>query len=175
MKVAVSPDGRFIASGGLDDMFHLLSVTPPFSCIVYEGLLTPSAADHRLLSDGRLLRCDVAIYDINRSTSCLFDTETGFTLKNHQSSSDDSICLCAPSASSAQQWVEAIHAVRHNLTLHPDQRSIASQPIISRYRFDLLQAINILNKRDSNNRCLTPKDVMKVIGNYLVRLESRRI
>jgi WD40 repeat protein len=30
MNVAVSPDGRFIASGGYDCMFHLLSVSPPF-------------------------------------------------------------------------------------------------------------------------------------------------
>jgi WD40 repeat protein len=30
-KVAISPDGRFVASCGKDDIFHLISVSPPFS------------------------------------------------------------------------------------------------------------------------------------------------
>ena len=175
-KVAVSPDGRFIASGGSDDVFYLLSVTPPFSCIVCEGLLNPSAADHRLLSDGRLLKGDIALCSITPSTSCTVDTETGFTLKNHQSSSNNSnsndnssVSLSAPSASSAQQWIEAICAVRRYLTLHPDKRPYTTQQILTRYRFDLLQTFSILNKR-SYHRVIIPKDVMQVIGNYLVRL-----
>jgi WD40 repeat protein len=170
--VAISSDGRFIASGGDDCMFRLLSVTPPFSCILYEGPLTPSAAYHRLLSDGRLLRSDVAVCSITPTTSCIVDTETGFIVKNHQSSSDNSnscVSLTTPSASSAQQWVDAICAVRHNLTLHPDKRPCTSQQILSRYRFDLLQTISITNRR-AFNRVFIPKDVMQVIGNYLVRL-----
>ena len=179
-KVAVSSDGRFIASGGDDRMFHLLAVAPPFSCIVYEGLLALSGkvlSDHRLLSDGRLLQGDIAVCSITRTTSCSLDTESRLTLGNHQSSSgssssnndNSSISLCAPSASSAQQWVEAIHAVRHALSLHPHQRSNTSQNILSRYRFDLLQTISIMNKRNYS-RVQIPKDVMRVIGNYTVRL-----
>lgn len=30
LKVAVSPDGRFLATGGLDCMFHLFGISPPF-------------------------------------------------------------------------------------------------------------------------------------------------
>jgi hypothetical protein len=175
-KVAVSSDGRFIASGSNDWMFHLLSVTPSFSCIVYQGPVTPSEANLTLLSDGRLLRGDLTVFNITLTTSCIVDTETGFTLKNHELSSDSinnnansSINLSAPSASSALQWMEAICAVRHNLTLHPDKRPYTSQRILSRYRFDLLQTISITNKR-SYNGIFIPKDVAQVIGNYLVRL-----
>ncbi len=179
MKVAVSPDGRFIASGGYDGVIHLLSVTPPYPSVVCEGLLALSGknlCDHRLLSDGRLFQCEIAFCSITPSTSCSLDTESRLTLGNHQSSSGSSnnndnscVTLCASSASSAQQWVEAIHAVRHALSLHPNQRSNTSQKILSRYRFDLLQTISIVNKR-SYNRVLIPKDVMRVIGNYTVRL-----
>jgi hypothetical protein len=41
--------------------------------------------------------------------------------------------------------------------------------MISRYRFDLLQTISIVHKRN-NNHVFIPKDIMKIIGNYLVRL-----
>jgi hypothetical protein len=175
VKVAVSPDGRFIASGGQDNIFHLVSVTPPFSCIVCQGLLTPSAADHCLFSNGRLLQGDIAVCNITPSTSCSLTTETQFTLKNHampsgsehNNNKNNCVSLCALSAVSARQWVEAIDAVRHTLSLHPNQRSNTSQKILSRYRFDLLQIISIVNKR-SNNWVLIPKDVMQIIGNYII-------
>ena len=178
-KVAVSPDGQFIASGCWDSIFHLLSVTPPFSCIVNKGLLAlygKDLSDHRLLSDGRLLQGDIAVCSITHSTSCSLDAELRFTLKNYPSSSGSSnnndnscVTLCTPSASSAQQWVEAIYAVRHTLSLHPNRRPNTKQKILSRHRFDLLQTISIINKRNYS-RVLIPKDVMRVIGNYTVRL-----
>jgi WD40 repeat protein len=178
-KVAVSPDGRFIASGGYDDIFYLLAVAPPFSYIVHEELLAlpgKDLSDHSLLSDGSLLQGDTAVCSITPSTSCSLDTESHFTLKNHQSSSGSSnnnansvVTLCASTTSSALQWIEAIYAVRHTLSLQPNQRSNTFQKILSRYRFDLLQTISIVSKR-SNNRVKIPKDVMLIIGNYIVGL-----
>ena len=178
MKVAVSPDGRFIASGGWD-MFHLLALTPPFSCMVYKGLLSlpgKNLSDHRLLSDGHLLQGNIAVCSIAPSTSCSLDTKSSLTLKNNPSSSgssnnsnNSSVSLCASSASSAQQWVEAIHAVRHALSLQPNKRSNTSQEILLRYRFDLLQTISIVKKR-SGNRVIIPKDIMQVISYYILRL-----
>jgi hypothetical protein len=108
---------------------------------------------------------------ITPSASCTLDSETGFTLTIRRSDNNENghVSLFAPSASSAQHWVEAICAVRYTLSLHPDKRSNTSQKILSRFRFDLLQTISIVNKQ-SYNRTLIPKDVMQVIGNYLIHL-----
>jgi WD40 repeat protein len=185
LKVAVSPDGRFIASGGMDKIFHLLSVTPSFARTVCKGLLSTSPkhqANHRLLSDGHLLQSDDVVCAISRSTTCILNTEARFTLKNHPSSSSSNsnnsnnnvssscVSFFAPSVSSALQWVEAICAVKNNLALRPDQRSDTLPKMILRYRFDLLQTISVLNKRNTSDRYLVPKDVMEVIGNYYFRL-----
>jgi hypothetical protein len=106
----------------------------------------------------------------------VIDTETQFTLKNHQLSSDNSknndngsVSLIAPSESSAQQWVEVIGAVRYNLTIHPDKRPNTSQQILSRYRFDSLQTISIVHRRSRSDRIFIPKDVMLIISDYLFR------
>jgi hypothetical protein len=163
LKVAVSPDGRFIASGGVD-MFHLIRVSPPFAFIVHEGSLTNSSQatnDHQLLSDGTLLRIG--------QSSVVARIPFSVNFIEHNSKNNNESSFSAPSEESARQWMEAISAVRNNLALHPDKQSYTSQNMISRYRFDLLQTISIVLKRN-NNHVFIPKDIMKIIGNYLVRL-----
>lgn len=164
-KVAVCADGRWIASGGDDNTFYLHSVAPPFSFIVYQGLLgaTDHHHHHRLLSDGKLLLYNELVSSITRFTRCTLDTETLFSLKSNDSY--DIIRLSAPSASAAQEWIEAIHAVRDNLTYH---RSLSSQDMILRHRFDCFQVINY-HAKGSHKFLFLPKDVCKIIGEYAHR------
>jgi WD40 repeat protein len=164
LKVAVSPDGRFIASGGHDMIFHLIRVSPPFPFVVHEGSLTNSSQatdDHRLLSDGTLLRVG------HSSVVTRIPFSVNFIEHNNNNNCESS--FSAPSEESARQWMEAISAVRNNRVLHPDKQSYTSQNMMSRYRFDLLQTISIVHKR-SYNHVFIPKDVIKIIGNYIVHL-----
>lgn len=155
-KVAVSQDGHWIASGDRDYSFALLTVDPPFSFIVHQGPLTHH--HHRLLSDGSLLRSNQIVISISPSTRCFLHAET-LTFS-------ESLCLSAPSTSSACEWIEAISAVRNNLTLAKEKRSHTLSQMISRYRFDLLQVINFHYRRGGDRRYM-PKDVVVVVGMYV--------
>jgi WD40 repeat protein len=160
--VAVSPDGRFIASGGYDRIMHLIRVSPPFPFIVHEGSLANSSqatSDHQLLSDGTLLRVG--------QSSVVARIPFSVTFIEHNSKNNHESSFSAHSEESARQWMEAFNAVQNNLVLHPDKQSFTSRNMISRYRFDLLQTISIVHKRN-NNQVFIPKDIMKIIGNYLV-------
>jgi WD40 repeat protein len=177
-KVAISPNGHFIASGAFNRSISLLKVSPPYPFVVHQATLSNSSQevkDYQLLSDGSLCS-DEMIYPFTR---CTVDTESPFSFKiiddafntgNGNSTRNHNATFTASSASSLQEWMEVLCAVRHNLALHPDKQSYSSHEIISRYRFDLMQIISILNKRQSS-RLLLSKDVMKVIGNYLVHMK----
>lgn len=160
LKVAVSPHGYFMASGDFDSEFHLLSVAPPFPIMVHQGPLADSskvASVHTLLSDGSLLCSGNILCSLRYDTTCSLDTETRIHLKFNENPRS----LSPPSASSAQQWIEAICAMQNNLARPLEKRSNSSRQIISRYRFDLLQVINMNSKRS------IPKDLITVIGNYV--------
>lgn len=141
-KVAVSPCGRFMGSGGYDSKFHFLVIVPPFPFIVHQRYLSDSAESvvdhHRLLSDGNLLRSPLSRSSASASSS-------------------------SSSSSSAQEWNEAIGAVRNNLILPQEKRSYSSETMMCRYRFDTLQVINLRN----NHSIRLPKDVFQIIGNYI--------
>lgn len=168
-KVTVSPDGRYIASGGDDKIFRLLAVTSPFPFIVHQGLLTRSnetASNHRLLSDGTVLHSSERIAaSITRAVICTLNTGSQFSIKNDNPSED--INYSAPSGLSALLWVEAICAVKENLRISIDKRSFSSKNIILRYRFNIIQFINFHHKRIEPLLFL-PKDVVKIIGNYVI-------
>jgi WD40 repeat protein len=168
-KVAVSHDGRFIAAGGSDRTVSFIKVSPPFPFIVHEESLINSShetTDHHLFSDGTL-RSNEFFLSITPSSICTINTENPLSFAISSITHNHNASFSASTASSLQQWIEAIYAVQHNLALHPDKRSNSSHDIRSRYRFDLIQFISIHNKQEHSS-VLIPKDVMKVIGNYLV-------
>jgi WD40 repeat protein len=169
-RVAVSPDGRFIASAGADRLVFVYKVTPPFPVSVKEGSLITSTqieSSCRILSDGRLLNAENTIISITASTICTVDNETQFTLQTNETSDNSSISFTAPSAISARQWVEVILAVRHNLTVNSNVRSYSAKNIIHRHRFDLLQNISF-DRRKTTKQSLVNKDIMQIIGNYVM-------
>lgn len=160
-KVAVSPDGRSIASG-IDRTMCITSVSPPFPFVVHQGIIiiASTATNLRLLSDGTFTSIETSILS---STRCFLENPSRFTL---QSSETNKVTFTAPSADDAEKWVEAINAVRGNLSLHPDQRASNSLKMIHRHRFDLLQDINFHQKR-KQEMSLLPRDIMHVVGNYI--------
>jgi WD40 repeat protein len=161
--VAVSPDGRFIASGDYSSELTLFSVVPPFPFIVHEGPLSiASQSDHRLLSDGSILSSDGVVCSLRHDSICSLVADDQIHVKLNETSANMShICLSAPSVASAQLWLEVIWAVQKNLALPSEMRSYSSKQMISRYRFDLLQVI-------ISHTILVPKDVMQLIGNYVI-------
>lgn len=161
-NVAVSPDGKFLASGGSVSMLTLFRVKPPFPFIVHESSLADSsqtACDYCLLSDGTLLRSGEPFRTITRSTRCILDTDTRFSLIDNQRDA-----FSAVSRTSAQQWMDAVCAVQRDVSLPPEKRSDSFLRMMFRDRFDLIQTINIHNKI-GNSRLFLPKDVVNVVGN----------
>jgi WD40 repeat protein len=164
-RIAISPNGRFIAAGGWDSTFYLVKVAPSFPFVFLED----SELDSRLLSDGRLQLSNQAKCIINSSSRCTLASDNQVSLLNNPS--DPSITLTAPTASSAQKWVEAINAVRKDLSRPIDNRSHSSKQAIIRYRFHLFQVINFAHQQ-SYNRRLLPKDVVLIIHDYIFSLSN---
>jgi WD40 repeat protein len=166
MKVAVSPDGRFIASGGLDDMFHLLSVSPPFSFTIREGVLVHDGKEESvsLYSDGVIRSNGDVIATVASTSTCSIVSETHVVIDD-----SESVEFAAPSASSAQLWSEAIGALAADLALHPEDRTHSAEQMIRRYRFNLLQTI-LVHLRNWNTRqwCI-PREIVQIVGGYCVR------
>jgi WD40 repeat protein len=160
LKVAVSSDGRFIASNGYDNSFHLLSVTPPFPFLVYKGILARNGREESLslFSDGAIRSSNGdLITTITDTTTCSYVSEALVSVHGH--------ALTAPSISSAQLWSEAIGAVAADLALHPDDRASSADQMIHRYRFSLLQTI-LFHVREADFRRHVPREIVQVIAGY---------
>jgi WD40 repeat protein len=165
LKVAVSPDGRFIASGGIDNMFHLFSVSPPFSFAIRESVHVHDGREKSLslFSDGAISGSNGDLIAAVTSTStCSIVSEKRFAIHGSVS-----VEFAAPSASAAQLWAETIGAVAADLALHPDDRASSAEQMIRRYRFNLLQTI-IFHNRDWRTRkwCIS-REIAQIIGGYI--------
>jgi WD40 repeat protein len=159
-KVAISPDGRFIAWHGYDDMVHLHSVSPPFAFEIHKGVLVHSGREgsFSLFSDGaiRSSNGDLITSITNTSTcSCVSDAQVHV----------DGRIFAAPSASAAQLLAEAIVAIAADLALHPDDRASSADQMIHRYRFSLLQTI-LFHVRGPDFRKHVPREIVQVIAGY---------
>jgi len=164
LKVAVSPDGRFIASVGIDNMFHLFSVSPPFSFAIHKGVLVHGgrADSFSLFSDGAV-RCNGDLIAIVTSTStCSIVSENRVAIHGSVS-----VKFTAPSTSAAKLWTEAISAVAADLTLHPEDRAHSADQMISRYRFNLMQTILVHLREPGTLNWHVPREIVQVIGGYI--------
>ena len=165
LKVAVSPDGRFIASCADDNgRFTLLNVSPPFAFAIREGVLLRSGREDSfsLFSDGVIRdgKGDATIA-VQSTSTCSLVSETRFVVNG-----GDSIEFTAPSISSAQLWDEAIGAVAADLALHPDDRARSADQMVRRYRFNLLQTILVHHRNWITRQWCVPREIVQIIGSY---------
>jgi len=164
LKVAVSPDGRFIASCECGYNFHLLSVSPPFSFVIHKGALVHSGREEStsLFSDGVIRdgRGD-AITTVTSTSTCSLISETLFAVND-----SGRVEFTALSASSARLWSEAICAVAADLALHPDDRARSADQMIHRYRFNLLQTVLVHRREPDTLRWHIPREIVHIIGSY---------
>jgi len=162
-KVAVSPDGRFIASAGFDNMFRLFSVSPPFSFTIHGGVLINDgrAQSLALLSDGAIRSNSDLTATVTSTSTCALVSDNRIVIHN-----SDSVELTAPSISSAQLWSEAIGAVAADLALHPDDRAHSADQMVRRYRFNLLQTILVHRRERGTRKWHIPREIVQVIGGY---------
>jgi hypothetical protein len=170
MKVAVSPDGRFIASGGYDDTLHLHSVTPPFSFAIRESVLVHDGREDSfsLFSDGVIRKGNGdATITVTSTSACSLGLENRIVI--HGSASVE---FAAPSASSAQMWSEAISAVAADLALHPDDHASSVVQMIHRYRFNMLQTI-LVHKREADFRRHVPREIVHIIGSHCFKEKEK--
>jgi WD40 repeat protein len=173
-KVAVSPDGRFIASSGKNDhMVHLFSVSPPFSFSIREDVLVHDDTEIHLslFSDGAI-RCNDDLIATVASASTRSLVSDNPIVANDSDSAD----LTAKSASVAQLWTgamahlwtEAMASVSADLALHPDDRARSADQMIHRYRFNLLQTI-LFHVREADFRRHVPREIAQIIGGYIMQ------
>jgi WD40 repeat protein len=87
---------------------------------------------------------------------------------SRSNNSNTIIRFSTTSASSTLNWIEAIYAVRDNITLHHTKQSHSPQQMIHRHRFDILQCINFHHNKCRKNLFL-PKDITKIIADYAVK------
>jgi WD40 repeat protein len=161
--VAVSPDGRFIASSGYDRMLYLFKVSPPFSFAIREEVLVHDAKvkSISLFSDGAIRAYGDAITTVGPASVCRIEPETRLVV-----SAEECIEFFAQSALSAQLWSEAISAVAADLTLHPEDRAHSADQMISRYRFTLLQTILVHLREPDTLNWHIPREIVQVVGSY---------
>jgi uncharacterized protein YjiK len=190
LKVTISPNGAFLGSGGVDNIFKIHKIDPPFSMIIYEGMLSTSthaSKNFRLFSDGIIRESDTLtiVATITSSTCTMLSDLTTFTLANNNDnnaninnnlirsnrkktkieSDEKKLEFTAPTTVSAQFWVEAISSVVHNLKLDPLQRAVSADKMIERYRYDLLQ---VIIQCTGPFELRFPKLLREYIGNYLI-------
>jgi WD40 repeat protein len=183
-KVSLSPDGAFLGSGCRFDMFQIHKIDPALSMVINEGILSTSTharKNVRLFSDSIIRESDTLriVATITSLTTCRMISDSTFKLESNNNnnnnntsnkkkgkigSNKEALELTAPSPSSAHLWVEAICAMRHNLSLGDDDNPQASQ-IIPRYRFDTLQLIWF---HTGPFGLRVPKTVIELIGSYLL-------
>jgi WD40 repeat protein len=161
-KVAISPDGRFIASG--DGTFHLVSVSPPFSFPIRKDFLVHDGREIHisLFSDGAIHCNGVLFATVTSTSACSRVSENRIVIHG-----GDSVKFTAASASAAQLWSEAIAAVAADLALHPDDRASSADQMIRRYRFNLLQTI-LFHVRGADFRRHVPREIMQVIAGIVL-------
>ena len=164
MKVTVSPDGRFIATDGHYNTFHVFSVTPPFSFVVHKGVLVHKdrEAHLSLFSDGAIRYNGDLIAIVTSTSMCSLVSENRIVIHG-----SGPIEFTAPSASAAQLWSEAISAVAADLALNPDDRASSADQMIHRHRFGLLQTI-LVHVRGADCRRHVPREIVQIIGRYSV-------
>ena len=162
-RVAVSPDGRFIASSGYDHMLHLLKVSPPFSFAIREEVLVHDAKVKMvsLFSDGAIRAYSDVITAVGPASVCRIEPETRLVVY-----AEECIEFFAQSALSAQLWSEAISAVAADLALHPDDRASSADQMIGRYRFNLLQTILVHLREPGTLNWHVSREIVQVVGGY---------
>jgi len=166
-RVAVSPDGRFIASSGGDCIF-LFSVSPPFAFVIREGVLVHGDREESLalLSDGAIRGSNGdLITTITDTTTCYLTSDKQIFVN----CSGGSIEFVALSAEAAQLWSEAIGAVAADLALHSDDRAHSADQMIRRYRFNLLQTILVHRRERGTRKWHIPREIVQTIGGYVIR------
>jgi WD40 repeat protein len=163
-KAVVSPDGRFIATCGFDNKFHLFGVSPSFSFPIRESILVHDGREKptSLFSDGAVYSNGDLIATVTATPPCSLVSDKQVVI-------DDNglVEFVAPSASAAQLWSEAISAVAANLALHPEGRAHSADQMISRYRFTLLQAILVHLREPDTLNWHVPREIVQVIGGYI--------
>jgi WD40 repeat protein len=170
-KVAISSDGRFIASG--DGTFHLVSVSPPFSFPIRKDFLVHDGREIHisLFSDGAI-HCNGVLFATVTSTSACSRVSEKQVVVNDSDPTE----LSAKSASfsqlwteaMAQLWTEAMASVAADLALHPDGRASSADQMIHRYRFSLLQTI-LFHVREADFRRHVPREIVQIIGGYAMQ------
>jgi WD40 repeat protein len=163
-KVAISPDGRFVAWHGYYDMVHLHSVSPPFAFEIHKGVLVhrDREGSFSLFSDGAIRNSNGdLITTITDTTTCSRVSETQVHVYGH--------AFAAPSVSSACLWSEAFGAVAADLALHPDDRASSADQMIRRYRFNLLQAILVHRRERGTRKWHIPREIVQIVAGYLFR------
>ena len=169
-RVAVSPDGRFIASCGYGYNFYLLSVSPPFPFAIHKGALFHDDREDAfsLFSDGAIRGSSGdLIVTVVHTTTCSRVPETRLIIHG-----SDCIEFTAPSISSAQLWSEVIGAVAADLALHPDDRARSVDQMIRRYRFNLLQTILVHRRERGTRKWHIPREITSIIGAYCFTREQ---
>jgi WD40 repeat protein len=194
LPVSISPNGAFIASGDYHFIFNIHKIDPPLYSIIHEGnlsrLIPTSIHESKnfcISSDGIIRDSDTftIVATITSSTTCsMISDSTTFTITSNNNNNnnnnnnktthikkikytieDEALEFAAPTTESAQLWVEAISAVRHNLSLDPLQRAVSAEKMIERYRYDLLQ---VIIQCTGPFELRFPKILREYIGNYLI-------